>query len=550
MDKKKKKLPDLIVEPYTEPKEANPLIVEPIDPNSPEILRQMLGRQPASDDGLIVEPITEEDLYQYGAPINNPKRPTDLIVEPVIGMAQGGQVPNIMDTLKKLAGFGPDVYEARRKKEELDESIANGEMALPFGGVLDKMALPYGGLVGKELEDTANKQLAAMQAAKSPQSIAANKSASRSPASMADSVKVEKSAASSPDEPLKIDPSILQQQKSISPYGDDLSDAALAQAQQAGENQRMTAGFLRAGNTLGQALTNGRVKADNSFAEQMEKQAGQDVTDIVNRREAKDKDLNRQKNLMELSNAEEMNKADSPVSISVREGLKQLFPKIKIPDNVSAQQLVNMGINFGTLIAAKENADARREAFAQRAQDRADLLELKKEEKAKLEPKQSEKVNEFETSIDSMRNAISLLGNNSNWVGLVDGAVPDKVVSGDQTAFRAAIGMMADAYRQLITGAGASDKEIIRLAGRLPNEYDTYDQFQKKAKQFIDTVERGRSRYVNNLEKLGKNVSQYKQYQPLESSNKKILVSNGKETREIDPSDLAYAEKDGYSRVK
>jgi hypothetical protein len=175
----------------------------------------------------------------------------------------------------------------------------------------------------------------------------------------------------------------------------------------------------------------------------------------------------------------------------------------------------------------------------------------KREQEAKLSDKQTEGLQEFDDSLATMKSVLGQLGNHSNWTGMVDGRVPDTFVGPDQVNFRAELGRMVDKYRKLITGAGASNQELKRLEGRLPSVTDNFANFVAKANGFISEVERQRGSFLKNLNAKGKNTKPYESgiTAAQESQGSKILVSNGKETLQIDPSDLAEAEKDGYKRM-
>ena len=112
-----------------------------------------------------------------------------------------------------------------------------------------------------------------------------------------------------------------------------------------------------------------------------------------------------------------------------------------------------------------------------------------------------------------------MLGDKSDWVGSVDARIPDLLIGSDQVAFRSAVGRMSDAYRKLITGAGASNLEIQKLESRLPQPTDTFANFQSKAKSFIKEVERARTQHLSNLQKVGKNVEPFKSTEVAAPSN-------------------------------
>lgn len=114
---------------------------------------------------------------------------------------------------------------------------------------------------------------------------------------------------------------------------------------------------------------------------------------------------------------------------------------------------------------------------------------------AAQQAKQEDKVIQFDTAIASMRSVLNKLGDNSNWVGAVDGRVA--TLNPEESAFRSELGQMNDAYRHMITGAGAGNKELAKLESRMPSEKDlSLKIFKAKALDYIDKVEREKAIYM------------------------------------------------------
>lgn len=237
------------------------------------------------------------------------------------------------------------------------------------------------------------------------------------------------------------------------------------------------------------------------------------------------------------------NKIASQNQEMVSERDKDLARKGKVMEAIAGRQAA------GTRFAAQQDLA---KAVREQTQANRDLVRQdKKEKEAKLTEKQSGEIQDFDDSIATTKSLLSQLGNHSDWTGPVDGRLPDFSVTPEQVNFRAELGRMVDKYRKLITGAGASNVELKKLESRLPQSTDTYANFVAKAKGFVDEVERGRGRYLKNLGAQGKNIKPFESgvSAPQESQAEKIIVTNGKETLQIDPSDLAEAEKDGYKRM-
>lgn len=145
--------------------------------------------------------------------------------------------------------------------------------------------------------------------------------------------------------------------------------------------------------------------------------------------------------------------------------------------------------------------------------DRAAAMQEKKDLKAalaaKLTDKQVEAFTDLDNAASDLNNLLDKLGQNSDWTGSLDARIPDMLVGDDQVAWRSAVGKYKDAYRKAITGAGASTGEIKILESRLPTATDTFANFVSKSKEALSEINRRKGVYATNLSKSGKDVSQY-----------------------------------------
>lgn len=289
--------------------------------------------------------------------------------------------------------------------------------------------------------------------------------------------------AAGPVEPKTSLPSVsgqqnvnLQSDVRLDPYGAELGDEALKAAQASLASQQQMANIIRAGDMLTQGFTQGRLRGD-TFADTFEKQGQQGITNIMDRRSAKDKELGRQKAIQELSDETQMRDPNSDVSKSVREGLKRLFPDLNLPDNVSAMQLKNTGINFGTLIAAKENADARRDAAQlsreQLALQRESARETKEQTKIDKDidnySKRAEKMG-LPAATQTLQEIDNLLSGGLDATkgdvpgyGLAAGALPSIAVSDKGQKLRQAVQRLANIELKDRSGAAVTDQEFKRF---------------------------------------------------------------------------------------
>jgi hypothetical protein len=121
---------------------------------------------------------------------------------------------------------------------------------------------------------------------------------------------------------------------------------------------------------------------------------------------------------------------------------------------------------------------------------------------AAQQAKMEDKLIQFDTAIADMEDVIAKVGNNSKWVGIIDGRAP--TVDEKEAAFRSALGQMNDSYRHAITGAGAGNAELRKLESRLPSEKDlSLKVFKSKAHDYIEKMKRQKDLYMKGHKMAG-----------------------------------------------
>lgn len=154
-------------------------------------------------------------------------------------------------------------------------------------------------------------------------------------------------------------------------------------------------------------------------------------------------------------------------------------------------------------------ADENRNIREERAASKQTVIDEKKAKEAKLSERQVDAITDLDTANSDLESLKEMLGKKSNYTGPVDALVPNFLVSGDEVAFRSAVGKYKDQYRKAITGAGAGPKEIAILETRLPSESDTYENFLAKATEANKELARHKRILLSNLSKQGKQVDQF-----------------------------------------
>ena len=290
----------------------------------------------------------------------------------------------------------------------------------------------------------------------------------------------------------------------------------MREAQQSSNQNDFYNHLLRSGNQAGAAIASlgagSQVKADYSGVDALEKTAGKPVSDIKGLMETKSSEQKLKAAQEELSDDAKMRDPNSEVSKLTAE-LAAKAGLIKPGQVMSAQALKNSGVNIGNLLSTIEAGKNRAVAAQMAKEDKDYNRDLKRSDEQKklatLDKKQIERINEFDSPLSNVRTLTALLGNNDNFVGPIDALTPKMIGSDELNTFHAAVGRMQDAYRHLITGAGAGNVELAKLESRMPNTSDSPSSFKAKAKQFEEELTRQKSIYLKNLERGGKNIDEF-----------------------------------------
>ena len=125
-------------------------------------------------------------------------------------------------------------------------------------------------------------------------------------------------------------------------YGNGLDDSALKSAQDKANTNRLIANVMSGSEEIGHALARANTPVDNTFYNNLVKQAEQPVADIMERRKAKDQEVGRLADMTKLSETLDDKNADSERSRRMRAIYKQALPSLgTMPgfDQLSAHDL-------------------------------------------------------------------------------------------------------------------------------------------------------------------------------------------------------------------
>jgi len=184
-------------------------------------------------------------------------------------------------------------------------------------------------------------------------------------------------------------------------------------------------------------------------------------------------------------------------------------------------------------IQQKERLEAKEAENRRREDERAKV-------RATLSDKQVSEIQDF----DNILNEVKELENtfSKDYVGPIQGRVWDVLSNAEKNAYRSRVGRMTDAYRRIVTGAAAPDKELQRIESRLPHPSDPDETFLRKMKDYKETMEKGRRRYLDLLAKKGKDVSEFLDEAP---AGKKVVQKLYSKSR--DQTKLVY--EDGSEEI-
>lgn len=120
-----------------------------------------------------------------------------------------------------------------------------------------------------------------------------------------------------------------------------------------------------------------------------------------------------------------------------------------------------------------------------------------------------DKIQGFDADFTQAEELLNRVNENENLVGVAAGRNPIRSLMTEPATFDADLGRWFDSYRQRITGAGASPGEIKMLRENLPKSTDRAPVFKKKMDSLIGIGNKVKTRYLSNLQRGGRDVSEF-----------------------------------------
>jgi hypothetical protein len=249
---------------------------------------------------------------------------------------------------------------------------------------------------------------------------------------------------------------------------------------------------------------------------------------------------------------------NSAASVGMRHFAKPMMAKlgIKIPDNMSYNQMAKMSPMLVSMFNSQENREARIEsAKLQREGMQLQREQMRQDKKDKMSQPSDKQISGL-TDLDNALSALDSIesqkdkfdtGPVSNVQNKLAGMIG--VDDSKKSAFKAQVGDQLAQYIKSISGAAVSDQERAFLLQNLPTMADNDATFKAKLHIVKSRLQTNKANFMKNLQAQGKSVSDFDNSNIQKNSSSKIKVSNGSETFEIDPSDLSDAEKDGFKKI-
>ncbi len=307
-------------------------------------------------------------------------------------------------------------------------------------------------------------------------------------------------------------------------YGANASDQALLDAINNRNNTQLAANLSKAGSQIGAAIasknTSSPIKADTSLAESVEKQAGQPITDILTQREAKDRELKRQKELLDLNDEASLRDPNSAVSKALRDGAK--LAGLSLPDDVSGKQLRDSGINLGTLLNARQAAEARKEAAALRMQqadqgksDRQEMQAMRLGTMINNKVQNDKNVQNYVAQQQRFKNDLNLLSSGQPITSQMLSELEQSVVTGVRGSGGGSLGSLQR------TEMETAQRKLTNLAQQLSGKPGDLRKTNPEIVKYVqDTIQRLHDGFENKINDRRAEIAE--SYKPVAKGNKRL----------------------------
>lgn len=350
-------------------------------------------------------------------------------------------------------------------------------------------------------------------------------------------------------------------------FGEDLGDGALQRAQEGRDERILNANLGSAMSDLGAAIGGVKPK-DKTFYQDLVKNADSGVRDIETRRKGLSDD-------QKFGDEQEVRDPQSQRNVAYRGWLKQFVPGIASVPSFESATLADSGVlsKFADMYMRSEDRKIQRESIAATKDlARSDRKRETDERQSRWEdtkimehsenlaktgiPQAVTTLRELDAAIGGMDVTKDVPG-----YGRMAGLVPDMLVpSGSKMErVRSLVQRLANIQLKDRSGAAVTNPEFDRFKREFgTGTFMPDSRLLEGLKNYRDALKALHGGFESGLP--GNVLQRYKgrpsavtvEQIPGQGSapTGKVVVSNGTETLEIDPADLADAEADGYRRVQ
>lgn len=288
------------------------------------------------------------------------------------------------------------------------------------------------------------------------------------------------------------------------------SNAILSRLMGTQNENNLIADTLRGTERINSALN--LVHPDYTGAEALKANAGRGVENFEKLQHGIKTGLELNKFKGELADKKALDDPNSQISALARNTMRSLG--VNVPDHVSAGILKTAGVNVGSLLGIKEQAEGRKDVAKMYAQQKNEAREDAKDQKATkiatVSDKQTDALSGMDKAISHIKNIIAQKPNFPTGPGADIKNKAQHVFGIDDaqtSGFRSAVGEQLASYIKSISGSAVSEPEAQRLIQNLPTMYDNDEVFTVKANRILKDLENDKSIYLTSLKGQGKNVA-------------------------------------------
>lgn len=216
---------------------------------------------------------------------------------------------------------------------------------------------------------------------------------------------------------------------------------------------------------------------------------------------------------------ERIGEVQDELSSETAKSLEDYFG-FKVPPGMKFSQLKSVLPGVASVAGRRESAGLARQnrldmfnlAKQERLEREQRAQEFKKQQAARLAPTQITSIDDLDRTIAHAKLVIQ--EKPKYWTGPIDSRVHDVaswvgLEGAEKGTFKQTLNIVLNDYINNLSGKAVTAQEAQRLREALPRWHDNDSQFMARAKRFLYMLELDRDIYLGNLEKAGKDVTNW-----------------------------------------